>query len=109
MSADLKMLIKQYEQAYEASRQLPALRARIIPALKQEGMQTAKFNFGDHSFGYYSYTDHDAISQKLIKQALAKYYPNVNVNEFMQRLLGERKLKKVETIKIFSNPSTKKQ
>jgi hypothetical protein len=103
MSADLKALIKQYNQAYEASKQLPVLKARIIPALKNEGMLGTKFNFGDYSIGYHSYADHDAISQKLIKQVLSTYYPNINGNEFIQNLLRERKLKKVETIKIFSN------
>jgi hypothetical protein len=107
MSSDIKALIKQYNQALEVSKQLPALRARIIPALKNEGMQNTKFNFGDYSIGYHSYNDHDGISQKLIKQVLTTYYPNVNSNEFMQRLLNERKLKKVETIKIFSNLKVK--
>lgn len=101
MSVELKSLIKQYNQAYESSKQLAVLKSRIIPALKRENMQSTKFNFGDYSIGYHSYNDHDSISQKLIKEALVKYYPTINTTEFMNRLLSERKLKNVETIKIF--------
>ena len=39
MSEELKALIKRYNEAYEASKQLPALKSRIIPALKAQNME----------------------------------------------------------------------
>lgn len=100
MSEELKALIKRYNEAYEASKQLPALKSRIIPALKAQNMEKVKFNFGDHMIVYHSYTDHDAVSQRMIKDTLTKYYPNLNKEEFMGRLLSSRRERQVETLKI---------
>ena len=100
MSEEVKALIKRYNEAYEASKQLPALKARIIPALKAHHMEKAKFNFGDHMIVYHSYLDHDGISQRMIKDTLGRYYPNINKDEFMGNLLSMRKQKQVETLKI---------
>ena len=100
MSEELKSLIKQYNQAYEMSKQLPILKARIIPAIKNQGLQDIKFKFGDHSIGYHNYNDTEGLTQKLIKQTLTKHYPNINASDFMNKLLGMRKIKAVETLKI---------
>jgi hypothetical protein len=100
MSEELKALIKRYNEAYEASKQLPALKSRIIPALKAQHMEKVKFNFGDHMIIYHNYTDHDGISQRMIKETLTRYYPNFNKEEFMGRLLSARKERQVETLKI---------
>ena len=100
MSEELKSLVRQYNQAYEASKMLPVLRQRIIPVLKSQNMQKMKFNFGSHTIGYHSYTDTDGLTQKLIKETLARYYPQINSIEFMTRLLSSRKQKTVETLRV---------
>jgi hypothetical protein len=102
MSEDLKALVRQYNQAYEASKMLPVLRQRIIPMLKSQNMQKIKFNFGGHTIGYHSYTESDGLTQKLIKETLQKYYPQINSTEFMGKLLSSRKQKNVETLRVIS-------
>jgi hypothetical protein len=97
---ELKQLVKQYNEAYEASKMLPSLKARIIPAIKAQQLEKIKFNFNDHSISYHTYVDHDGLSQKLIKDTLTKYYPHINKEEFMGRLLASRKQKKVETLQV---------
>jgi hypothetical protein len=105
MSEELKQLIKRYNEAYEASKMLPELKYRIIPAIKSQNLQKVKFNFGSHTIGFHSYTDYEGISQKMIKDTLMKYYPNVNKEEFMSRLLSGRKKKQVETLSVHQKKS----
>ena len=100
MSEELKALVRQYNQAYEASKMLPVLKQRIIPALKSNNMHKMKFNFGSHTIGYHSYTESDGLTQKLIRETLQKYYPQINSTEFMARLLSNRKQKQVETLRV---------
>jgi len=97
---ELKQLVKRYNEAYEASRMLPVLKARILPMLKAQQMQKVKFNFGDHVIAFHKYTDHDGLSQKLVKETLMKHYPQINREEFMSKLLAMRKEKQVETLQV---------
>jgi hypothetical protein len=108
MSEELKSLVKQYNQAYEASKMLPVLKQKIIPVLKTQNMQKLKFNFGSHTIGYHSYTENDGLTQKLIKETLSKHYPQINPVEFMGRLLASRKQKTVETLRVTALSPTSK-
>lgn len=103
MSEELKSLVRQYNQAYEASKMLPALRARIIPVIKSQRLERTKFNFGDHAIGFHSYIDNDGLTQKLVKETLDKFYPQINKDDFMKRMLSLRKQRSVETLKIYQS------
>ncbi len=106
MSEELKQLVKRYNDAYEASKLLPELKARILPLIKAQNLQRIKFNFGSHSIGYHSYNDYDGVTQKMIKETLEMYYPNINKDEFMKRLLSSRRQKQTETLRIIPVKTT---
>jgi hypothetical protein len=107
MSDELKQLVKRYNDAYEASKMLPELKARILPLIKSQNLQRIKFNFGSHSIGYHSYNDYDGVTQKMIKETLERYYPNINKDEFIKKLLSSRRQKQIETLRIQPQTQTK--
>lgn len=100
MSTELKDLLREFNHAQQESKKIPQLRKRIIALIKHEGLTDTKFNFSDKTISYHTYQRYEDISQKLIREVLTEYYPQID-NKTVAQLISQRRKKKVtETIRI---------
>jgi hypothetical protein len=96
----IKELMNRYNAAQRASCDAQAIRKQLVPLLKNTNLTKTKFNFGDRKIGFHSYNDYEGITQKLVKTVIAKKYPQINPEQFVQDLLAARKCKRVETLQV---------
>jgi len=83
-------------------KEIDQLKKELVPLIKKNGLTQKKFDFGDKFLRYKTFTDHGSISQKLLRDVLDTYYPSVNKQEFMQRVLSMRNSKTKETIDVIN-------
>lgn len=97
---EIKGLVRRYYDLQRASEELPQLRGALVTRLKAANMTKAKFNFGDRVIQYSAYQDQGSITQKLLREYLARHYPQIDAEHFITGLYGSRKAKTVETIRV---------
>lgn len=103
---NVKDLMNRYNKAQLASLEATRLRKQLIPLLKNEGLTKTKFDFGDRVIKYHNYTDHEGITQALIKNVIRQKYPQIDPDQFVKDLYGARSKKRIETIRVVSKTDT---
>jgi hypothetical protein len=102
---NIKELMTRYNKAQQGNQEATSLRKELIPLLKGAGLTKTKFDFGDRSISFHSYSNYEEVTQKLIRRLLIASYPQINPDQFIEDLYAARTKKSVETLRVQSRRS----
>ena len=96
----IKELLYKYDQSQRAGQEATKLKKQLVPLIKSAGLTKTKFNFGDRTIAYSTYSTHDDITQRLMRSVITKKYPQINVEQFITDIYGSRKRRTIDTLKV---------
>lgn len=110
MDDTLKQNLHQLYLKHNAHEQLAAeittLKQTVLEQIKLLHLEGSKFSFGDKQISYHKYVDRGQISQKNVRSALAKHHPELDAEQILANILGERPNTVRENIEILKPRTT---
>lgn len=94
----MEELSQKYKAALIASRKLPIYKSRLLQEMERHGIKSYPIRDGSGTIQYNSYKDKEGITQRLLRDVLASYYPDLNPDKFIRRVSDTQQHRIVNTL-----------
>ena len=105
MVDSIKPLVQRFYDTYRMSSELPALRKTLTAALREAGLTTTKFRFGEHVVKYTRSTDYGGLNKALLRSYIKDHYPQIEPEAFIEGLYAARPQKVTESVSVVKGAS----